>query len=585
MPLDGLTLHCLTDETKNIISGARIEKIYMPSNNEILFNVKTNEGMRKLYFLPVSDTPRFYLTEKAPENPSNPPMFCMFLRKRMTNFTIDNIEQKGLDRLVILSLSGNNEIGDPVNYKIILELIPKHGNFIIINEENIILEALRKSDYNAATDRTIQPGFIYVYPPVQNKINIFEYPSENIAEKIFSEKNKTLSSSVQNNLEGFSPLVSRELAYRVTGDDVPVYNLTESHLNKLKDEINKIKNLLSVKCYPVILKSEDGKYTDFSFFDISQYGNTVTNVQFHTVSELIAEYFGSKTSGDRANQAGRELKKTVSNLLAKERRKYIARQNELEECKNKDKYRIYGELIMADQYNLKKGESSYNCPDFYNNYEPVIIPADPALSPSANAQKYFKEYNKLKTAEKLLTDLISQSETDIEYLESVYDSILRIESYSEAIEIKNELHEQGYLKKTKNSKKTKLKSLPPLEYVSDDGYLILAGRNNIQNETISFKTADKSDSWFHVQKMPGSHVVVIGNGDILPESTCRQAAIIAAYNSGARDSSGVAVDYTEIKELKKAPGKKPGMVIYHTYNTMWVTPDKSLCERLKKEKK
>ncbi|MBR6702008.1 MAG: DUF814 domain-containing protein, partial [Clostridia bacterium] len=237
--------------------------------------------------------------------------------------------------------------------------------------------------------------------------------------------------------------------------------------------------------------------------------------------------------------------------------------------------------ILSNQYSLEKGSFYYDLPDYYNNYEIIRIPADPALSPTENAHKYFKEYNKLKNAEKMLDSLIEESKNEIDYLQSVLDSVIRAESNSDISEIKAELSQQGYLKNKNRKKQIKTKPLPPMEYISDDGYRILVGRNNIQNDILSFKTADKSDSWFHTQKFPGSHVVVIGNGDILPELTCRQAAVIAASNSSARESSQVAVDYTEVRQLKKPAGSKPGKVIYHTYNTMWVTPDKELCERLK----
>lgn len=583
MPLDGITLHLLIDELKNEIIGCRIEKIHQPSNDEIVFHLRSRQGLKKLFFSASSSVPRLNITSNAPENPSVPPMMCMFLRKHLTGCIINDIYQDGLDRTLFLDLSGTNEIGDSVSFKIAFEVMAKHANFIIINSDGIILEALKKSDYSPVSNRAVLPGFKYQMPPKPQKINLIEESISVTVEKIKEYNNKMLSSAILNSVEGASPLIAREIACEISGNDIPVDEMCEYHYTKLEKSLEKIKSILSTGGNPTLLLKDNGKPFDITFEDITQYGFSVESKLFESYSDLIDSFYEEKNRTERTGQQSKELNKTVGNLILRAERKLETRLQELKNCEDKDKCRINAELILANQYSLEKGSVYYDLPNFYDNYNIIRIKADPALAPAANAHKYFKEYNKLKNAEKLLDKLIEESKIEIEYLKNVEDSVKRANGYTDISEIKQELYEQGYLKRTKQLKGKKPKPLPPMEYVSDDGYLILVGRNNIQNEQLSLKTARKDDSWFHTQKFPGSHVVVVGNGDIIPELTCRQAAIIAAYNSSARDSSQVAVDYTEVRELKRPSGGKPGMVIYHQYNTMWVNPDKELCDRLKKK--
>ncbi len=585
MPVDGLMLSLISREINNNVLNTRIEKIYQPSNDEIIFNLRSRDGFKKLHFSVSSDTPHINITDSNPENPANPPMFCMFLRKYFTSCSITGVSQEGLDRILYIDLSGTSIIGDPVNYRIVFEAMPRHANFIILNEENIIIECLKKVDYNSSADRAVLPGFRYKLPPAQNKINITVKDTGLLCECILKERDSLLSAAVLKTAEGVSPLISREIACRSAGNDMQISSLNPDQIASLNSAISELRDNLISGGIPTLLYKEDGSLFDITYIDIKQYGSLVKTKTFDSYSALIDFFYSEKSRAERTGQQSKELQKTLNNLIARANRKLFSREKELEECANKDKYRIYAEIILSNQYSLSKGSFYYDLQNYYDNYSDIRIPADPALSPTDNAHKYFKEYNKLKNAEKLLGALIEESKNEIEYLESVLDSVKRASGNSDIGEIKAELSQQGYLKNKNRKKALKSKPQPPIEYISDDGYTILAGRNNLQNEYISFKTASKSDSWFHTQKFPGSHVVVIGNGDILPELTCRQAAVIAAYNSSAGDSSQVAVDYTEIRHLKKPPSSKPGKVIYHTYNTMWVTPDKELCERLKVNKK
>lgn len=585
MPLDGMTLSLLRRELYPCIVGSRIEKVHQPSKDELVFHLRTREGAYKLLISASANSPRLHLISGAPENPSTPPMLCMLLRKHLTGAVITDIRQLGLDRVVFIDLAGTNEIGDAVTFTLCVEIMAKHSNIILVGSDGIILDAVKRIDFTQSSVRQILPGFKYELPPKQDKSNITECDIKTVVDQIKMRSGKRLSSAVLDTVEGASPLISREIASFACGGDTAVDELTPIALQRLEAKLGEIKEmLLGEGAEPTMLLRDGVKPYDFTFMDITQYGFAVTPKHFGSFSELLDDFYYEKDRFERTRQRSQSLLKLLSNAAARAARKLQSRQAELDACADKDRLRINAELILANQYRLEKGAPFYDVENFYGENETVRIKADPALSPSANAQKYFKEYRKAKNAEKLLGELIEQSGQELAYLESVIDSVNRADGYTELAEIRDELYGQGYLKRAKNDKAKKIKPLAPLEYVSDDGYTILVGRNNIQNDILTFKTAAKDDSWFHTQKIPGSHVVVVGNGDIIPERTCRQAAMLAAYHSSGRESSQVAVDYTEVRALKKPTGAKPGKVIYHTYNAMWVTPDRETCERLRKKK-
>ena len=585
MPLDGITLNLLKQELSRTIVGSRIEKIHQPSKDELVFHLRSREGAYRLLVSASANSPRLHLTSNAPENPASPPMLCMLFRKHLTGSVITEIRQLGLDRVIFIDLAGTNELGDPTTFTLCVEVMAKHSNIILVNSEGNIIDSVKRIDFTQSSVRQILPSFKYEFPPQQSKLNITECDPVYIAECIRKCVGKRLSGAILETLQGVSPLVSREIAYYAAPDDPAATEIAEISVERLIRKLTELKSTVeNGKSVPTMLLRDGIKPYDFTFSDITQYGFAVTAKPFESFSELLDDFYYEKDRFERTKQRSQSLLKLLNNAAARAARKLQSRQAELEACADKDSLRINAELILANQYRLEKGSLFYDLENFYDENKIIRISADPALSPSANAQKYFKEYRKAKTAESMLGELIEQSEQELAYLESVIDSVNRADGFTELAEIRAELYEQGYLKRAKNDKGKKPKPLPPLEYVSDDGYTILVGRNNIQNDILTFKTAAKDDSWFHTQKIPGSHVVVIGNGDIIPELTCRQAAALAAYHSGGRESSQVAVDYTEVRSLKKPSGAKPGKVIYHTYNTMWVTPDRELCERLKKKK-
>ncbi len=584
MPLDGLTLNLIKSELASIC-GCRIEKIHQPSKEELVFSLRSREGSFKLLLSASSNSPRAHLTTRTPENPATPPMLCMLLRKHLNGAVITGVRQNGLDRTLFIDLNASNDLGDAVSFTVCVEIMSKHSNIILVGSDGLIVDAVKRVDFTQSSVRQILPGMRYDLPPAQDKINILENEISSVVERIKEQGQKLLSQAVIECVEGVSPLISREIATFVCGADEAVSNLNDAMLLRLEKKLNEIKKtLLEASGTPTLLIRDGVKQIDFTFMDITQYGFSVVGREYESFSELLDSFYCEKDRAERTRQRSASMQKMLANQIARISRKIDVQSAELKASADRDTLRVKAELILANEYRLGKGALFYEVENYYNNNELLRIPADPALSPTANAQKYFKEYRKAKTAETLLVDLIKQGEQELNYLESVVDCVNRASGYVELAEIRAELYDSGYLKREKNSVDKKQKPLPPLEYFSDDGFRILVGRNNVQNDLLTFKTARKDDSWFHVQKMPGSHVVVLGEGEVIPERTARQAAMLAAYHSSARESSRVAVDYTEVRELKKPVGAKPGKVIYHTYNTMWAKPSQEECERLEKIK-
>lgn len=580
MPLDGITLHLLSKELGGRIVGSRVEKIHQPMRDELVFSLRTRESAMRLLISAGANCPRLHLTHHAPENPEKPPVLCMLFRKVLTGAVITAVRQNGLDRTVFLDFSGTDELGDKTTYTLAVEIMAKHSNIVLINREGLIVDAVKRVDYTTSSVRQVLPGCRYELPPSQNKLSLQELPAEAVAEAVLQKNGKRLSSALLETAEGFSPLICREVASFVSGGDSDVAEITGVYAERFLTKLKEIQAVIQGgQGTPTVLTKEDGRLFDFTFFTVGQYGFSVEQTECNSFSSLLDEFYYEKDRAERTRSRSQSLLKLLANMTARLSRKLDAQRAELATCANREELRIKAELILANQYSLEKGAPFYDVFNYYTN-ETVRISANPALSPNANAQKYYKEYRKQKTAEQLLGDLIENGEQELAYLESVTDALVRADGFTEISEIRNELYDAGYLKRAKGDKGKRPKPLPPMAYVSSDGYTILVGRNNVQNDILTFKTARKDDSWFHASKMPGSHVVVVGSGDVIPEQTCREAAALAAYHSSGRDSSRVPVDYTEVRELKKPVGAKPGKVVYHTYNTMWAVPDRGLCESL-----
>lgn len=557
MALDGIFLHHIKNEISAFAVGARVEKIHQPSKEELVFSLRSREGAKKLLVSARADSARIHFTEFPPENPAKPPMLCMLFRKHLLSAKITDIEQDGLERILTIGFDSTNELGDPVHFSLIVEIMGRYSNVILVDENGIVVDALKRVDEEKSQVRTILPGEKYVSPPAQDKMNIFD-DDETLIENRIRESRKTLPKAFQDAVMGVSPIVCREYE---NGAPLSV-----------------IKQYAKNPEFSVVVTD---KPFDFAFMPINQYGSLASLKEFDSPSALLDYFFYEKVRIDRIRQRSAELFKTLQNLQERAVRKAANREKELEECKDKETYRIFGDLIISNQYALKKGAPYYDLQNYYDENKTVRIPADVTLSPAQNAQKYYKEYRKKQIAETKLTDFIAQARQEAEYLDSVIDSLSRAETDSEISAIRTELAETGFLKR-KSFKSKNEKALKPMEYESTEGFKIFVGRNNVMNDKLTLKTAKNYDLWFHVKDTAGSHVVVQNDGREFTDKVIREAALLASYNSKAGHSSNVPVDYTIIKNVKKPAGAKPGMVIYDDYKTEFVTPNMEEIERIKR---
>lgn len=557
MALDGIFLHHIKNEISAFAVGARVEKIHQPSKEELVFSLRSREGAKKMLVSARADSARIHFTEFPPENPAKPPMLCMLFRKHLLSAKITDIEQDGLERILTIGFDSTNELGDPVHFSLIVEIMGRYSNVILVDENGIVVDALKRVDEEKSQVRTILPGEKYVSPPAQDKMNIFD-DDETLIENRIRESRKTMPKAFQDAVMGVSPIVCREYE---NGAPLSV-----------------IKQYAKNPEFSVVVTD---KPFDFAFMPINQYGSLASLKEFDSPSALLDYFFYEKVRIDRIRQRSAELFKTLQNLQERAVRKAANREKELEECKDKETYRIFGDLIISNQYALKKGAPYYDLQNYYDENKTVRIPADVTLSPAQNAQKYYKEYRKKQIAETKLTDFIAQARQEAEYLDSVIDSLSRAETDSEISAIRTELAETGFLKR-KSFKSKNEKVLKPMEYESTEGFKIFVGRNNVMNDKLTLKTAKNYDLWFHVKDTAGSHVLVQNDGREFTDKVIREAALLASYNSKAGHSSNVPVDYTIIKNVKKPAGAKPGMVIYDDYKTEFVTPNMEEIERIKR---
>lgn len=543
MAFDGAFLHCVISELNNALDS-HVDKIYQPSKEELVFLLRKKGFVKRLLLNVKSNGARVQFTENKYENPESPPMFCMLMRKHLLNARLLRIEQPDLERVARFVFSSMNEMGDITELNLICELLSGSANIILTDNNFKIIDSLRHSDIETSS-RLILSGATYEMPPKQDKLNPLTADLTEIEKQLES---KTLLQT----LDGFSPLICREI---------------EAGLPLLK-VINSIKS----NGQPTLILKPDSTPLDFTYITVSQYGDGYQNKPFSSYSELLDEFYTKKETALRVQQNARDIIKLVTNLKARTERKLSQRLIELEKCKDREILRVYGELIKANLYAIKNGSSFAEVPNYYDSeMKSIRIPLNPALSPANNANKYFKDYKKSYTAEEALTKLTALDREELIYFDSVLESISRCRDISDIAEIREELAEAGYIKQTQSRKKQKAKPVFK-EFTSLEGYKILVGKNNKQNDYLTTVLASKNDLWFHTKNTHGSHVIVFCGGKEVSDETVLQAARLAALNSKAADSSQVAVDYTPVKFVKKPNGAKAGMVIYTTNKTVYVTP-------------
>ena len=591
MPLVAICLGAVTEELNHVLAGCRVEKVYQPDRDEIVLQTRGQGGARRLLVSTAAGAPRVHFIDVARENPAAPPMFCMLLRKHVQGAKIAAVVQPAVERMLTIELDTTDEMGVACKKHLICELMGKHSNVILCGEDNRIIDAMRRVDGDLSGKRQVLPGLFYRLPPAQEKHDPFALSGVGLSASLQSADGEMgLDRYLLSQLLGFSPLLCRELSYRATGDTAkPVGKLTAEEQLRLAQVFEDLKSYLTEKRWkPFLLtKTEDHAVFDFSFLPITQYEGLMTVSQEQSFSDLLAAFFEKKGKAERMARRSADLHKAVVNARDRLARKLAAQQKELDATQNREQYKRLGDLITANLYQLEKGMNKAVVVDYYDEACPEVeVALDVRLTPQQNAQKYFKLYNKAKTAEEVLTQQLAQGRADLDYLESVLVALGEAESERDLAQLREELTQAGVLSsKQARNKKQRVKPVAakPFHYRSSDGFDIFAGKNNLQNDLLTLKTAFKSDIWFHTQKIHGSHVILVADGREPTDRAMTEAAMIAAYHSKARQSSLVPVDYTPVRQVKKPAGAKPGMVIYHVYQTAYVTPDEAAVERLRIE--
>lgn len=581
MALDGIFLHFLKLEIEREALGARVEKVSQPSKEELVLSLRSRAGAYKLLLSVRSNSPRLHFTKYAPDNPQTPPMLCMLLRKTLVGAVLTGLRQVGLDRVLFLDFDASNEIGDRVHPSLCIEVMARHSNIILMDEHGVVMDAVKRIDATKSSVREVLPGVPYEPPPAQEKVNLLQEDAKDAYERILMEGNARLSAALLRSLQGVSPIVCRELAFRAAEEDLPVSLLGLAQKQMLLQELEALcERLREGHVEPEMVLDLEGKPVDFAFFPIRQYASLMQVRAYPQLSALLDDFYTERDRAERTRQRAQDLFRLLTSTMERIARRLNAQRAELAASEDREELRIRAELINAYQYALEKGAPFYEVENYYDGNRLLRIPADPALPPARNAQKYYKEYRKAQTAQKVLTQQIAAGEQELQYIESVFDALSRSQSERELAEIREELAAGGYLKSRRTAKQKAPKALPPMEFRTDDGFTVLVGRNNVQNDKLSLKTAAKNDLWLHTKNIPGSHVILVTGGQEPGEETLIQAAQLAAWFSRARESSSVPVDYTPVRMLRKPQGARPGKVIYDTYRTISVRPSGALAQRL-----
>ena len=580
MSLDGAFLHIACNELQPLV-GARVDKVYQPSREEIVVSLRTyRDGGKKIVLSANSVSARVNLTTAAFENPQQPPMFCMLLRKHLSGGRLMAIRQDGLERIVSLDFECTNEIGDIVTNSLVAEIMGRHSNIILVRDGRVIDSVKRITD-DISSVRRVLPGIQYEAPPRQDRLCLLDVEPQQVLDAI-ADSPERLCKKLSAVLEGVSPILTREMAWYSAKDvDAACNALSDSAKDRLRFILGRVKSAVSGgECCFTVVSEPGGRKKDFCFINIEQYSTSMVISHENSANELLDGFFASQDRTERTRQRAHDLLKLLMNSYERVSRKLELQKKELAECSEREVFRVRGDLINANIWRLEKGQSKAVLEDFTTG-EPVEIQLDPRLTPAQNAQKYYTEYRKLDTAEKKLTELIAKGQQELVYIDSVFDAASRTDSESDLAEIRRELREQGYLKGGVRADEKVKKTSDPLHFRSSEGFEILVGRNNRQNDQLTLKTAKATDIWLHTQGIAGSHVIIRTEGRQPGEQTLFEAAQLAAFHSKGRSGSGVPVDYVAVKFVKKPAGAKPGMVIFTNNRTLYVTPDENLVNSLK----
>lgn len=577
MPLDAVFLQAVVEELRPQILGLRIDKVQQPVRDQVILVLRS----RRLLLHAGAGAPRLQLTGQLRENPAEPPMFCMLLRKHLTGAKILDLVQPPLERMVRLELEVLDDFGQLGRRTLVLEAMGRRSNLILLDGEGRIIECLRRVDAEMSASRQVLPG-LYYEPPASTGRQIVTEETEEGFRARFGAANPEgrADAFLMDQYFGLSPLIAREIVFRAAGEtDRRLFELDAEGEDRLWQELQAYVNAIRENHFAPYCLRQDGKPVDFSCFPITQYGTAMEVERYESFCSLLDAFYEERERQERVRQRGADLVRTATTNRDRLRRKLALQEKDYAQTQNRDQLRICGDLITSNLYRMERGQSHLECENFYEEgCPPITIPLDPLLTPQQNAAKYYKRYTKAKTAEHYLKEQMELARRDLEYLESVLEEIAEAETEQDFIDIRGELKEAGFLRK--QGKKEIRRAAKPREFRTTTGFRVLVGRNNRQNDKLTLKDADHRDLWLHTQKIHGSHVILCTGGREVDDDTLVEAAKIAAYYSQARESGNVPVDYTQVRYVKKPAGARPGMVVYPTYQTVNVTPDAELVKRL-----
>ena len=578
MPLDAVCLQAVLEELRPRLLGLRIDKVQQPARDQVVLLLRGNQ---RLLLNAGANAPRIQLTKLTRDNPAEPPMFCMLLRKHLVGARVADLVQPPLERLVRLELDVTDDFGQPGKRTLVLEAMGRRSNLILLDGEGRVIDCLRRVDADMSAARQVLPGLYYEPPASTGRLPVTEETEAGFREKLAAANpERQLDAFLLDSYFGVSPIIARELAFRTAGEtDRHIFELRKEQEDRFWAELQGFIDTIRENRFTPICLRQDGKPVDFSYLSITQYGGAVETERYGSFCELLDDFYEARERMERTRQRGADLIRSASTTRDRLRRKLALQEKDYAATQNRDQLRISGDLITANLYRMERGQTKLVCENYYDeNCAHTTIQLDPLLTPQQNAAKYYKRYTKAKTAEKYLREQMEIARRDMEYLESVLEEISHAETEQDFIDIRNELREAGFLRK--QGKKEIRRAAKPRAFRTTSGFRVLVGRNNRQNDQLTCKEADHRDLWFHTQKIHGSHVILCTGGQDVDDDTIVEAAMLAAYYSQARESGNVPVDYTMVKNVKKPTGARPGMVIYKTCRTVNVTPDEALVKRL-----
>ena len=570
MAFDGITVAAVVQELEHTLVGGRISKIAQPENDELLLTIKPAKEQVRLVISASASLPLIYLSRDNKPSPMTAPNFCMLLRKHIANGRIVGISQPSLERIIRFEIEHLDELGDLCRKSLIVEIMGKHSNIIFCNEKGMIIDSIKHVSAQMSSVREVLPGREYFIPDTMKKENPLDIPEENFTQELLS-KPMPVGKAIYNSFTGISPVVAEEICHLAGIDSsIPASEMSADLLSHLYRQFTYFMEQVTESKFSPAIYYEGNEPKEFSSLPLTHFSNYQVK-SFDSISEVIRTYYSSRDLITRIRQKSSDLRRVVQTALERNRKKYDLQLKQLRDTENRDKYKVYGELIHTYGYNLEDGAKELEALNYYTN-EMIKIPLDPQKTPQENAKKYFDRYNKQKRTFEALSELIKETKDEIDYLESVSKSLDIARSEDDLIQIKEELIESGFIRRKQSSKKVKITS-KPFHYISSDGFHMYVGKNNLQNEELTFHFANGGDWWFHAKKAPGSHVIVKTNGEELPDRTFEEAARLAAHYSKNSGAEKVEVDYVEKKQVKKPNGSKPGFVVYYTNYSMMIDSD------------